>query len=54
MSGTLEYRDKDGNVLKRVPISGSIPLERLGMSVEEAQQIIDTQQQEATRAHNRE
>ena len=29
ISGTIEYRDADGNIIKTVPINGSIPLEEL-------------------------
>lgn len=27
VSGLIEYRDKDGNIVKTVPFNGSIPLE---------------------------
>lgn len=27
IAGTIEYRDKDGNIIKRVPFNGSAPLE---------------------------
>lgn len=41
---TLEFKDKDGNVLSRVPASGSVSLADTGMSVEEAQQFINQQE----------
>lgn len=41
ISGTLEYRDKDGNVLKTVQLNGAIPLADIGLSVEQAQQIVE-------------
>lgn len=41
LSGTLEFRDKDGNVLKTVDFVGSVPLEQTGMSVEQAQSLIE-------------
>lgn len=44
ITGTMEYRDKDGNILKTVQVSGNIPLDKLGMSVEEAQQLITQQE----------
>lgn len=45
LSGTLCYHDKDGNVIKTVEINGSIPLSDLGMSVEQAQELIQQQEQ---------
>lgn len=45
MSGVLQYRDAAGAVVKEVPFSGAIPLSQLGMTVEQAQELI--QQQEA-------
>ena len=36
--------DKDGNVIKRMPMAGSVPLEDTGMSVEQAQSFINEQQ----------
>lgn len=44
ISLTLEFKDKDGNVIKRMPMSGSVPLEETGMSVEQAQSFINEQQ----------
>lgn len=41
ISGTLEYRDKDGNVLGTTEMHGAIPLADTGLTAEEAQQIID-------------
>lgn len=40
VAGNLEFRDKDGNLLKTVGISGTFPLSDLGMTVEQAQQLI--------------
>ncbi len=45
MSGVITYRDSLGVVIKEVPFSGAIPLSQLGMTVEQAQELI--QQQEA-------
>lgn len=47
---TLEFKDAAGNMLKRMPMSGSVPLAEAGMSVEQAQQIIDGQTKETSRA----
>ena len=47
ISLTLEFKDKDGNVLKRMPMAGSVPLADAGMSVEQAQSFINEQQKEA-------
>lgn len=44
ITGALECKDKDGNVIEVIHINGSIPLERLGLSVEEAQAIISQQE----------
>lgn len=38
---TLECRDKDGNILKTIDCKGSIPLDQLGMSVEQAEALIE-------------
>jgi hypothetical protein len=40
LSGTLEFKDDAGNVLKRVDFVGSVPLAESGLSVEQAQQLI--------------
>lgn len=26
IAGTIEYRDKDGNIIKQVPFTGSLPM----------------------------
>jgi hypothetical protein len=44
ISGTLEFRDAQGNVLKTVEMSGAIPLEQLGMTIEQAEQLIKENQ----------
>jgi|AntAceMinimDraft_11_1070367.scaffolds.fasta_scaffold249937_2 hypothetical protein len=41
LSGVLEYRDKDGNIIGTSALAARIPLSDLGISVEEAQQIIN-------------
>lgn len=46
ISLTLEFKDKDGNVLKRMPMAGSVPLEDTGMSVEQAQSFINEQKED--------
>lgn len=51
LSGVLVYHDKDGNVLKTVEMNGAIPLERLGLSVEQAQELIK-QQENANGTHD--
>jgi hypothetical protein len=43
LSGTLEFRDADGNILKSVDFTGSVPLEDSGLTVEQAQSIINEQ-----------
>lgn len=49
VSGFLQYRDKDGNVLKEVEVSGSIPL-----TSEQAQELVQQQQEQDNGTHNRE
>ena len=43
LSGTLEFKDAQGNVLKTVGFSGSVPLEEAGLTVEQAQELITKQ-----------
>lgn len=43
ISGSFECLDKDGKVLKVIEGRGEFPLEQLGMSVEEAQQLVKEQ-----------
>ncbi len=50
MSGAFECRDKDGNVIKTITFTGSIPLSQLDMSEEQAQALVD--QQEAANGSN--
>jgi hypothetical protein len=45
ISGTLEWKDKDGNILATSEIRGSIPLAETGMSVDEARAFINSQEQ---------
>lgn len=42
--GTLECKDKDGNVLRTIVISGSIPLSDSGLTAGEAQEMINQQE----------
>lgn len=39
ISGVLEFKDKDGNVLERVQMHGSIPLADLDLSDEHKQTL---------------
>ena len=45
LAGTLEFRDKDGAILKAVDFAGSVPLGETGMSVDQAQELITNQQE---------
>lgn len=40
ITGSFECIDKDGNVLKTIHGTGSFPLENLGLTVEQAHEII--------------
>ena len=37
---TLECRDKDGNILKTIDCKTAVPLDVLGLSVDEAKELI--------------
>jgi hypothetical protein len=43
ISGTLEWRDKDGNILGTTELSGSVPLDQVELIGEEA----ETKEQES-------
>lgn len=43
LSFSLDFKDKDGNVLKTIHCKGSVPLEEAGMTAEQAQQLINEQ-----------
>lgn len=43
IKGTFECKNAAGEVIKTIDFNGSIPLERLGLSVEEAQTLVDNQ-----------
>ena len=45
ISGVLEFRDAQGNLLKTVQMTGSIPLSDVGLTTEQAQTLIDSQEQ---------
>lgn len=52
--GTLECRNAAGEVIKTIEMNGAFPLEDLGLSVEEAQQLIDQQKGADHGTHDRE
>lgn len=41
LSGALECRDKDGNVLKVIHFNGAIPLADLNMTPDQARELIE-------------
>ncbi len=43
ISGSFECLDKDGNVLKVIEGRGAFPIDQLGLSVEQAQQLVKEQ-----------
>ena len=43
LAGTLEFKDAEGRVLKTVEINGSVPLSDAGLSIEQAQELINSQ-----------
>ena len=43
LSGTLEFKDAEGRILKTVDFVGSVPLADAGLTVEQAQELINTQ-----------
>lgn len=40
ISGVLEWRDKDGNILSTTELHGNLPLSQLGLTSEQEQQLI--------------
>lgn len=46
ISGTLEFRNKAGEVIKTIELNGQIPLSQLGMTPEQAQQLIQQHQED--------
>ena len=44
ISGSFECKDKDGRVLKTIEVKGSVPLDQLGLTPEEAQELITQQE----------
>ena len=44
ISGTFEYRNAMGEIIKKVPFTGSVPLSDLGMTEAEAQTLINQQE----------
>ena len=44
IAGTLEWRDKDGNILSTTQLRGSIPLSQLGLTQEQAEQLVKESQ----------
>lgn len=51
IKGTFECKNAAGEVIKTIEMNGSIPLERLGMSVEEAQTLVDNQSKDTHGKH---
>lgn len=41
IAGTLEWRDKDGNVLGTTELRGAFPLDQLGLTQEQAQELVE-------------
>lgn len=48
ISGALEFRDVDGNLLKTIQMTGSVPLDELGITQEQAAELV-AQQPQSTR-----
>lgn len=41
MRGTIECRDARGEVVKTIEFAGSIPLERIGITEQEARKLVE-------------
>lgn len=41
---SLDFKDAEGNVLKTIQAQASLPLSELGLTVEQAQSLIDAQE----------
>jgi hypothetical protein len=44
IKGAFECRDAEGNILNVIEFDGSIPLENVGLTVDEAQSLIESQE----------
>lgn len=44
IAGTLEWRDKDGNILKTTELRGAIPLDQLGLTEQQAAELVKESQ----------
>ena len=51
ITGAFEYRDAEGRVLKRVEVSGSLPLQSLGLTEQQAAEMV-AQQGDANGDHD--
>ena len=40
IAGTLEWRDKDGNILSTTRIQAAIPLSELGLTQDQAEELV--------------
>lgn len=43
IKGAFECKDKDGRVLKVIQVDSQVPLEQLGLSVEDAKKLVADQ-----------
>lgn len=44
IAGTLEWRDKDGNILSTTQLRGAIPLDQLGLTEQQAAELVKESQ----------
>lgn len=44
MRGTIECRNARGDVIKTIEFSGGVPLDRLGLSVDQAKKLVEQQE----------
>lgn len=50
ISGTLEFRNKAGEIIKTVEVKGGIPLSKLGITEDQARQMVREQQEQGNGA----
>lgn len=46
IKGTLEFRNAAGKIIKTIDMNGSVPLEEAGLTVEQAQTLIEQQEKD--------
>lgn len=48
VSAAFEVKDKDGNIMKVIHMTGAVPLSKLGLTEEQAVEMIEKEQENGT------